>query len=490
MTCRAMFQAAVLLAWLACGNGETLVARATDDPHPPNGVGKDGDPTPAGQADKVAKVKSDTPTARFNLQEGLVGETTDGSFRYHVGGRFDWDSGWYQASHLFQQSLDAPLLDGTDLRRFRLGVDGTLWQTVDFKVEADFSRASDFKKFQSTPDTNIFITDAWLALRDLPIVGTLKAGHQKEYLTFANATSANFLPFMERPYIFDAFENDFSWDLGVSLSQTYCDDRVTSWAGVFWNGTRSQAFNVNGHYAASGRLTWLPVDDAAAQQWVNLGVSGSVRAFNGADPNSVTVRPLVRTGESFQVPDLIDTGNLLTQHSLLHIAGAGAHAAWGPWTVGGEFLCWSVADVYLGGLPNPDGSLPAGAVRLGDLFFSGYYLEALVFLTPGDHRPVNKATPGYARVKPVSPLQCDRDDGGAHWHGLGAWEIGVRYDHVDVNCGAFQAGTLDSVTGGVNWYLNANARVTANYVYTSRYTGLPTTAGSFNALGLRVHVDF
>jgi hypothetical protein len=33
-------------------------------------------------------------------------------------------------------------------------------------------------------------------------------------------------------------------------------------------------------------------------------------------------------------------------------------------------------------------------------------------------------------------------------------------------------------------------RVTANYVYTSRYTGLPTIAGSFNAVGLGVHVDF
>src|SRR5262249_33264972 len=156
-----------------------------------------------------------------------------------------------------------------------------------------------------------------------------------------------------------------------------------SWLGVFWNGTRSQAFNVGGHYAASGRLTWLPVYSEEEQRWLNIGVSGSVRAIQTNDPNSVTVRPLVRTGESFEVPNLIDTGALLSRDGL-QIVGAGVHSAWGPLTVGGEFLCWSIANAYTGSLPNPNGTLPPGAKAVGDLFFSGFYVEALYFLTPGD----------------------------------------------------------------------------------------------------------
>jgi phosphate-selective porin OprO/OprP len=433
----------------------------------------------------------DSLQARMNFSEGLVAETKDKAFRFHVGGRFDFDSGWYDVSNAVQQSLTAagtPLLDGTDMRRFRLGFDGTCWEQVDFKVEADFSRASDFKSFKTTPQTNLFITDAWIAVRDLPLVDTVRAGHQKEYLTFSNATSAKFQPFMERPYIFDAFENNFSWDNGVSLTRTYFDQQMTSWAGIFWNGTRSQAFNVAGHYALSGRLTWAPIYNEDEQRWLNFGVSGSTRAVNN-DPNFVTVRPLVRTGQSFDVPNLLSTPALLNRDGL-QILGVGVHSAWGPLSFGGEFLCWSVPHAFTGSLPEPNGVLPPGAKSVGNLFFSGFSVEALYFLTPGDHRPLNRVTPGYARVQPVHAFHWKRDDCDPASRGLGAWEVGIRYDHVDLNSEGIQAGVLDSVTVGVNWFLNANTRITTNYVYTFRDTGNPASSGSFDSLGLRFHFDF
>jgi phosphate-selective porin OprO/OprP len=457
-----------------------------------------GDKQPAtkkeGDGDKQSTTKKEdtASTTRFNLREGFVGETADGDFRYHVGGRIDWDSGWYNVPQHIQQSLgDTPLLDGTDLRRLRLGIDGTMWKQLDFNLEADFSRASDFQEFQSTPQTNIFITNAWVGMHDLPLVDTVKAGHQKEYITFSNATSSKWMPFMERPYIFDAFENPFSWDNGMTTNRTYFDEHVTSWLGVFWNGTRSQAFNVGGHYAFSGRVTWMPIYDEAAQEWLNFGVSGSFRALSGnSDPDFVKVRPLVRTGQSFNVPNLIDTGTIESSNGL-GIAGVGCHGAWGPWTIGSEFLCWTANNAFLNGLPNPDGTLPAGVTPAGNLFFSGFYVEVLYFLTPGDHRPVDRKLPGYARVVPESNFYCTGDGcGGCHCTGLGAWEVGIRYDHVDVNSGMVRAGELDSVTLGLNWYLNPNTHVTLNYVYTDRESSTPGGSGSFHALGVRVHFDF
>jgi phosphate-selective porin OprO/OprP len=478
---------AALLLPLAAANGQ--------NPDPQPGAETTGQPSadtskaPVADAGAKEADKEEPPAARFNLSEGLVGQTADGSFKYHAGGRFDWDSSWYNVPLNIQQSLGStPLLDGTDLRRFRLSLDGTMWEQVDFALEADFSRASDFKSFQSTPQSNVFITNAWIAVRDLPVVDTVKAGHQKEYLTFSNGTSSNVLPFMERAYIFDAYEDDFSFDNGVSMNRTYFDKNVTSWFGVFWNGTRAEAFNVGGHYAASGRLTWMPVYDEAAQRWATLEISGSVRALNN-DPSSVTVRPLVRAGQSFQVPNLIDTGTILSNDGL-EIAGAGAHGAWGPLTLGSQFLSWRISNAFTGSLPNPDGTLPPGAENVGNLFFTGYYVEALCFLTPGDHRSVTRVIPGYDRVRPVRNFHWMRGDGCDCSRGLGAWEVGVRYDHVDVNSGQIQAGILDSVTVGLNWYLNPNARVQVNYVWTDRQTSSASSSGQFNALGVRVHFDF
>jgi phosphate-selective porin OprO/OprP len=141
-------------------------------------------------------------------------------------------------------------------------------------------------------------------------------------------------------------------------------------------------------------------------------------------------------------------------------------------------------------LPEPDGTLPSGAASVGDLFFSGYYLESFCFLTPGDHRDVNRVTPGYARVRPVRNFRLIRDGNWASCEGLGAWEIGVRYDHVNLNSGGIQAGKLDSLTCGLNWYLNPNTRIVLNYVYTNLDTSNQANHGTFSGFGMRVHFDF
>src|SRR5262249_11366196 len=145
------------------------------------------------------------------------------------------------------------------------------------------------------------------------------------------------------------------------------------------------------------------------------------------NPVAVTVRPLVRTGENFQVPDLIKTDTLLGLDGLQEFS-AGVHGAWGPWTFGSEFLCRIINNGFTGGLPNPNGTLPPGVVAVGDLFFWGYYVEVLYFLTPGDHQPVDRVIPGYDRVRPVHNFYCSKKK-----HGSGAWEIGLRYDYVNVN---------------------------------------------------------
>src|SRR5208283_56045 len=295
----------------------TNLAPAEKEMQPGATTPGDSDSPPPAKADNDFRLK-------FSWENGAVGETDDKAFRVHFGGRFDFDSTWYRAPANVQLQLDNPLLDGTEFRRFRFETDGTVWKQIEFKLEADFSRGEDFKSLDtSSPQTNIFITDAWLAINDLPLVGTVRIGHQKEYMTFANASSSNFYPFMERPFIFDAFEDDFSFDNGISMNRTYFDKQFTTWVGAFWTDTRSQAFNVGGQYAVTGRATWMPIDDETKQQWLNFGVSGSDRAL-ASTGESISVRPLVRAGQSFNVPDLIDTATIFSADGL-QIRGAGVH---------------------------------------------------------------------------------------------------------------------------------------------------------------------
>jgi hypothetical protein len=100
-----------ILAAIAWVTSAGLIARAADvtPPSPPSAPGNPTDRVPEGSAkgrgadaaidlgeaktgsaeQTVATGRGDSLQTRFNLGEGLVGETTDRAFRYHLGGRFD-----------------------------------------------------------------------------------------------------------------------------------------------------------------------------------------------------------------------------------------------------------------------------------------------------------------------------------------------------------------------------------------------------------------
>ena len=44
------------------------------------------------------------------------------------------------------------------------------------------------------------------------------------------------------------------------------------------------------------------------------------------------------------------------------------------------------------------------------------------------------------------------------------WQVGLRYDTVDLDDGLVRGGTEDNWTVGVNWYWRSNYKFSANYV--------------------------
>ena len=75
-------------------------------------------------------------------------------------------------------------------------------------------------------------------------------------------------------------------------------------------------------------------------------------------------------------------------------------------------------------------------------------------------------------------------------NGWGAWEVGLRFDYLSLDSNQVQAGTLNSITTGLNWYWNANMRIMGNYIYTFRDWNESNATGNIQSFGLRAHVDF
>ena len=68
---------------------------------------------------------------------------------------------------------------------------------------------------------------------------------------------------------------------------------------------------------------------------------------------------------------------------------------------------------------------------------------------------------------------------------MGAWEVCLRYSHLDLTDGLIAGGVLDDFTVALNWYLNPNTRFMFNYVYADR-----EDVGSANIFQMRFHIDF
>jgi phosphate-selective porin OprO/OprP len=53
--------------------------------------------------------------------------------------------------------------------------------------------------------------------------------------------------------------------------------------------------------------------------------------------------------------------------------------------------------------------------------------------------------------------------------GLGAWEIVLRLSYSDLDSGPVRGGRFWRLTPQLNWYLNQNVRLEANYGYSRLY---------------------
>ncbi len=405
--------------------------------------------------------------------------------------------------------------DGTDFRRVRPFIEGTMWGNFEYRFVVDM---------ENVQFSQVELDEFWAGLNNIPIIGTIRVGHIKNLLGIEGdeASSSRSMTFMERSSYSEAIELNQNFFTGVEFTRTYLEDkRGYIGVGVFRTDIASTTGTLygDGQWGSQARLTVLPIYEDKGAEMMHLGLSGgwrqgtnNITGANGAAATNyrtftLSARPELRDDDPAASPA---GAQVLPNVDDNRMVSTGAIAASNAFLLGSEFLYirgpFSVQGEYGANfLQNCTGIAPTGFTfnpilnPSQNYVFTGGYIQLAYTLT-GESRG-----PGYDRTRgafgryylgeegPTRPLWLTRD--GIHNLGWGAWEIAARYSYLNLNDGTgvnrIQGGDMQGVSLALNWYLNTNSTLMFDWVYNDRYN-LPT--GSFSGytqgLGARMQISF
>ncbi len=362
-------------------------------------------------------------------------ESSDGQYAIKFGGRIQADFSFADED---DQLSSVGFEDGTEFRRARLFIEGTIHENVEFKIEYDFAGGDAAAK------------DVYVGLVGLPGVGGVRVGHFKEPFGLEELTSSKYITFVERSMPIEAFAP--SRNMGAMVYNSLSEDRMT-WALGAFKDTDDTGTSVSNEWNVTGRFTGLVVDGSDDGPLLHLGLAASRRS-----PVDDMARYRARP-QAHLAPRLVDTGTLAADGADL----LGLEAAF----IRGPF--WAAAEAMQARV---NSSSPLGA----DADLSGFDLKVGWFIT-GESRPFKKAAASFDRVKPAKNFAVGQ--------GAGAWELALRYADLDLSDGFAQGGEQDGLTLAVNWYLNSATRVMFNVARTE-----VTGSGTVDFFLTRFAIDF
>ncbi len=353
--------------------------------------------------------------------------------------------------------------DRVTFRRMRIGVKGDLNDNMFYKYEGEFAGgvASSYR-------------DAFIGFKKLPLFNTVIIGNHKRPYGLDHLNSSRYNVFTERPFVVEAFNED-SRRLGIS-SNGLSKDQKWNWRYGLWNQelTQTGAGWVNDHYQSeiAGRIAntaWYD-ESSGGRGYFHWAVSGSWGTPDGNGPNNQAryrTRPEARSDERWLNTDFI--------------AGAEANSLFGLETVF-NVGAFQVTAEYLQTFVNRSNLVG------NDLGFGGGYIQAAYFLT-GEHTPWERKTGTLGRVKPYENFFAVRNCDGQRGFGLGAWQIAARYSYLDLQDEDIVGGKGESLTLGLNWWWNPNARIQMNYLV-GEIEREPLASDDYQIVGVRWMVDF
>jgi len=331
-------------------------------------------------------------------------QSSDSVFSAEIGGRLMVDYASYQQDQV-------TLGSGTELRRARLEMEGTLYEQWGYELSVDFGDTSQ----------EVDLKDAYISYSSNSDYSIL-VGQFKEPFSLEELTSSKNITFMER-----ALPNEFTPGRNIGIGFSTSEDNWSFATGVFGqavdDGDNSENDEGWGLSARGAYAPWVSKHNV-----LHLGLSITRREPNGSGEISFSSRP-----ES-HVTDVkyLNTGDI---QNVEYYSGLGAEVAWvaDSLSLQSEYINTSIST----------------STSTNNYNFSGWYIFASYFIT-GEARRYKAKSSKFSGVKPINKS--------------GAWEVALRHSMVDMNDIDVFGGEGKNITLGLNWYANKNARVMLNYI--------------------------
>jgi phosphate-selective porin OprO/OprP len=184
--------------------------------------------------------------------------------------------------------------------------------------------------------------------------------------------------------------------------------------------------------------------------WAPVNETGNILHFGASyitkDTNNDGIRLRARPMADMVGTRFVDTGSSTSSAGSLNnrsdsVGVVGLEGLWvkGPFKLQGEYMRANVE--------RTDG--------LSDFTGNGYYVSGLWNVTGESW--------GYKAGVPTTGLPDDPN--------RGLWQLGLRYDTIDLTDDAVVGGEMDSWTAGVNWYWRSNFKFMVNYVMVDQDKG-------------------
>jgi phosphate-selective porin OprO/OprP len=392
------------------------------------------------QADEAKKAEADRKKAE---EEAKKADPRQQKFVTRPFGRIHIDAVTFDQD---QANIDTVgnALNGVDIRRARLGVEGEGYGRYFYRFDVDFTT------LDQQVATRPVIADAYLDIQQLDWLGNLRVGHFREPFSLERLDSTHDLPFMERSNpvnVLTPFRN-----IGAMAFNNNEEETLTWASGLFFENTNELGETLRDQtpLAFTSRATWNPwyeLDEECHDlRMFALGASYSFRHTTGVTRNfGIPPEVVVKEGALRRTPNFVNTGQIAIGD--LNLVGLEAVTVLGSFSLEGEYLV----------------NAGSQGTNGGDLFFQGAYVEAMYFLT-GEHRNYLRKTGNFGPVAIEDPFVVTKDENGCRRNGLGAFEVAARLSWIDLDHQNIRGGELTDLTLGLNWYYTLRSRVMFNYV--------------------------
>lgn len=326
-----------------------------------------------------------------------------------------------------------------EARRVRLGIQGTMPGGFGYKLETDLPGGAS-------------LTDAYLTYKHDDWKFTF--GQHNNFQSFEELTSSNDSSFIERAAFTDAF--GFERKLGISAATKFGSVNVQG--GLFTDNLDdlddgNNAISIDLRAFASPKVDGMQMHFGGSVHMRDLGDSSDTVRYRA--------RPMVHS---------VDTRFINTNQ----IAGAEKETSYGleAGLISGRFH--AQAEMH---------SIEVDREGFEDPSFFGGAIEAGYFLT-NDTRQYKGGV--FKGVKVNEPVGSG---------GIGAWQVNVRFDRLDLEDADIVGGTQDAYMASLIWTPINNVRFLLNYGHLEYTNALDIVEGapndfSVNVWGARTQVSF